>query len=67
MPPCPQCRLHLVVVAESQNPVADDLAGFVALAGDQQHVARWSEATALRIASRGRRSHGRSARATRPQ
>ena len=36
-PAAPRDRL---VIGERQRPVADDLAGFVALAGDQQHVAR---------------------------
>ena len=45
-------RPDLVVVRERQGPVADDLAGFVAFAGDDQHVARRrSSLTAVRIAS----------------
>ena len=36
----PKRRRDRLVVAERQRPVADDLAGFMALAGDQQHVAR---------------------------
>src|SRR5213080_418717 len=28
-----------LVIAERHNPVADDLAGFMALAGNQQHIA----------------------------
>ncbi len=35
----PSAAATAVVVGERQYPVADDLAGFVALAGDQQHVA----------------------------
>ena len=35
-----QRRRDRFVIAERQYPVADDLAGFVALAGNQQHVAR---------------------------
>jgi len=27
------------MIAERHNPVADDLAGFMALAGNQQHIA----------------------------
>ena len=35
----PQRRRDRLVIAERQRAVADDLAGFMALAGDQQHVA----------------------------
>ena len=34
-----ECGGDRLVVAERQHLLADDLAGFVALAGDQQHVA----------------------------
>ena len=51
-----------LVIAERQHPVADDLAGFVALAGDQQHVAglQLGDRAADRLA-RGRRSRRRPA------
>ncbi len=35
-----QRRRDRLVIAERQHPVADDLAGFMALAGDQQNIAR---------------------------
>ena len=36
----PERRGDRLVIAERHHPVADDLAGFMALAGDQQNVAR---------------------------
>ena len=42
---------HLGIV-ERQDTVADDLAGLVTLAGDQQHVARAQAAKAVRIGGR---------------
>ena len=55
-------RLDRLVVAERQRPIADDLAGFMALAGDQQHIARLA-ATRPRCGSPrgGRRSRTRRA------
>ena len=44
-------RRDRLVIAERHDFVADDLAGLVALAGDQQDVAGSSPATARRIAS----------------
>ena len=60
--PCKR-RGDRLVVGELQHAVADDLAGLVALAGDQQHVAFFQrgDAGADRLA-RGRRSRWRPAR-----
>ena len=55
-------RRDRLVVGERQVPVADDLAGLVALAGDEQHVARLQLATAgADRLGRGRRSRARPA------
>src|SRR5271155_2027015 len=34
-----ECRCHRLVIAERHDPVADNLAGFMALSGNQKHVA----------------------------
>ncbi len=50
-----------LVVGEWQAPVADDLAGLVALAGDAEHIARPSMAMRRGSPRRGRRSRSRPA------
>ena len=62
-PPRCERRRDLLVVGERQHLVADDLAGLVALAGDEQHVAG-SQRRRRRRGSprRGRRSRSRPAR-----
>ena len=53
----PSMPRHRLMVGKRQHPVADDLAGFMTLAGDQQHVTGFElgDAGADRLA-RGRRS-----------